>query len=136
MSGTDVWADRVGPQHDSSTGPQTKIPISLRTGIWPTRYAAYFVCDSLILCLLALWLFIGLLAYTSVINTLLGERDWSYSIGWIGFVVSLVSAIYYSLVAIYRLRHPDDGRSTAQQIYAPLSQWDNASSSDSDDNNL
>lgn len=86
--------------------------------------------------LLGLWLFIGLLVYTSVISHFGAKQDWSYSIGWVGFIVALVSAIYYSLVAVYRLRHPDDGRSAAQQIYAPLSQWEDASSTDSDDNNL
>ena len=77
-------------------------------------------------------MFIGLLVYTKKIHSSPGSQGWSYSIGWIGFFVAAVSAIIFTLVALYRYRNPDMTQRT-QQIYAPLSQWNEPGSSDSDE---
>uniref|UniRef100_A0A1X7TDJ1 Uncharacterized protein n=1 Tax=Amphimedon queenslandica TaxID=400682 RepID=A0A1X7TDJ1_AMPQE len=63
------------------------------------------------------------------------SQGWSYySIGWLGFFLVVFSVIYYVFAGVYRLKKPQS--SVIQQIYAPLTQWDDVSSSDSEDDRL
>lgn len=82
----------------------------------------------------ALFLFIGLLSYTKEVNSSEGTHGWSYSIGWIGFFVSISSCVTFLLVALYIHRNP--GSPIGPQIYAPLNQWEDTYSSDDSDDNL
>jgi hypothetical protein len=78
-------------------------------------------------------LFLGELVYVGEIHSVKGAKEgWSYSIGWVGFFTVLTSALYYLLVGLYRLRHPLKDNTFTQQIYAPLNQWDDMSTSGSD----
>ena len=80
-----------------------------------------------------MFLFIGLLAYTKVVANVDGSHGWAYSIGWIGFFVSAASCATFFLVGLYIFRNPGAGVVTGPQIYAPLNQWEDAYSSDSDE---
>ena len=81
-----------------------------------------------------LW-FIGLLVYTKELKSNKGaSQGWSYSIGWLGFFLVVFSVVYYVFAGVYRLKKPQS--SAIQQIYAPLTQWDDVSSSDSEDDRL
>uniref|UniRef100_A0A1X7TJU3 Uncharacterized protein n=2 Tax=Amphimedon queenslandica TaxID=400682 RepID=A0A1X7TJU3_AMPQE len=81
-----------------------------------------------------LW-FIGLLVYTKELKSNKGaSQGWSYSIGWLGFFLVVFSVVYYVFAGVYRLKKPQS--SVIQQIYAPLTQWDDVSSSDSEDDRL
>lgn len=88
------------------------------------------------LCTVAFLWFVGLLVYTKELNSSSGKSGWSYSIAWVGFITVLVSVIYYCIMGVYRIRHPEVSSQGMQQIYAPLTQWDDISSSDSDEERL
>ena len=79
-----------------------------------------------------MFLFIGLLAYTKVASSATGSHGWSYSIGWIGFFVSAASSATFFVVGLYIFRKPGSGMS-GPQVYAPLNQWEETYSSESDE---
>ena len=81
-------------------------------------------------------MFIGLTVYVSVFQALGGARGWSYTVGWLALVLSLICCIYYIIVAWYRLKHPDSIRPKMQQIYAPLTQFEDDMTDSDDDEDL
>ena len=66
------------------------------------------------------------------------HSGWSYTVGWIAFLFSLVCAAYFILVAVHRMRMSNSIKSrrtnTSQQnSYTPLAQFEQSSGSSSEE---
>ena len=60
---------------------------------------------------------------------------WSYDVGWVAMVISVLCALYFVSVGLYRFRHPNDPvtHPGVSKIYAPLAQFESTESDDDDD---
>ena len=63
------------------------------------------------------------------------HAGWSYSVGWIAFLFSLVCATYFILIAVWRMRRPHTVKkmqNSQQSSYTPLAQFEESSDSSSE----
>ena len=69
---------------------------------------------------------------------LLVQPSWSYDVGWVAMVISVLCALYFISVGLYRFRHPNDPvtHPGVSKVYAPLAQFESTESDDDDDNYL
>ena len=69
-------------------------------------------------------------------ETLLVQPSWSYDVGWVAMVISVLCALYFVSVGLYRFRHPNDPvtHPGVSKVYAPLAQFESNESDDDDDN--
>lgn len=83
------------------------------------------------------WLLLGLSAFSVTYSDKQKQTGWSYSIGWVAFLLCAVAAVYFIAAGIVRLRckrqMTDEGEDAD---YQPLQQVESAGthSSDSSDN--
>ena len=90
---------------------------------------------------------IGLASFSAGFHTDVSDSDnvneskvvrpaWSYDVGWVAMVISVLCALYFVSVGLYRFRHPDDPvtHPGVSKIYAPLAQFESTESDDDDDN--
>lgn len=91
---------------------------------------------------------IGLSSYSARFHTDAGNDDdsddenlvvqpsWSYDVGWVAMVISVLCALYFVSVGLYRFRHPNDPvtHPGVSKVYAPLAQFESTESDDDDDN--
>ena len=93
----------------------------------------------------AFLMLIGLASFSSVFHC--GGDDscsvkpgWSYDVGWVAMVISVLCSLYFASVGIYRFRHPNDPvtHPGVSKVYAPLAQFASteSASDDDDDENL
>ena len=84
---------------------------------------------------------IGLASFSSVFHCD-GNKEckmhpsWSYDVGWVAMVISILCSLYFVSVGIYRFRHPNDPvrHPGVTKVYAPLAQFGSTESgSDEDD---
>ena len=61
---------------------------------------------------------------------------WSYSVGWVGCVISLLCSLYFISVAVYRICNPSPRRDEESKSYAPLAQFESTETGSDDDDNL
>ena len=69
-------------------------------------------------------------------NSSLVFPGWSYDVGWVAMVISVLCALYFVSVGLYRFRHPNDPvtHPGVSKIYAPLAQFESTDSDDDDEN--
>jgi hypothetical protein len=60
---------------------------------------------------------------------------WSYSVGWLATVISVLCAVYFLCVAVYRYRNPASSLShpAMTRSYAPLAQFESTETGSDDD---
>ena len=64
------------------------------------------------------------------------HASWSYTVGWIAFLFSLVCAAYFILIAVHRMRTPytsKNAHNPQQSSYTPLAQFEESSDSSSEE---
>ena len=66
------------------------------------------------------------------------HASWSYSIGWIAFLLTLICATYFILIAVFRMRRPrsKSAYTSQQSTYTPLAQFEESSDSSEGDEKL
>lgn len=65
------------------------------------------------------------------------SSGWSYSVGWLATVLSVMCALYFVSVAVYHHRNPSPlNFPTEGRSYAPLSQFESTETGSDDDENL
>ena len=69
-------------------------------------------------------------------KTPLVQPGWSYDVGWVAMVISVLCALYFVSVGLYRFRHPNDPvtHPGVSKVYAPLAQFESTESDDDDEN--
>ena len=96
----------------------------------------------------AFLMLIGLASYSARFHTvadkgsddsdenLLVQPSWSYDVGWVAMVISILCALYFVSVGLYRFRHPNDPvtHPGVSKVYAPLAQFESNESDDDDEN--
>lgn len=59
---------------------------------------------------------------------------WSYSVGWLASVLSVLCAVYFLAVTVHRYRNPTPkGYAVPNQSYAPLAQFESTETGSDDD---
>ena len=58
-----------------------------------------------------------------------GRWGWSYTVGWVDFLLGLLSAAYFVLVAVLRLHFSAKGR-RRKPVYTPLAQFEESTGSE------
>lgn len=63
---------------------------------------------------------------------------WSYKVGWVAMVISVLCSLYFVSVGLYRFRHPNDPitHPGVSKIYAPLAQFESTETGSDDDDDL
>lgn len=62
---------------------------------------------------------------------------WSYSVGWLAAVLSILCAVYFLSVAMYRYKNPSPlSYPAATKAYAPLAQFESTETGSDDDDDL
>ena len=93
----------------------------------------------------AFLMLIGLASFSSVFHcdgddSCSVKPGWSYDVGWVAMVISVLCSLYFASVGIYRFRHPNDPitHPGVSKVYAPLAQFASteSASDDDDDENL
>ena len=81
-------------------------------------------------------LMLGLSSFTRAYHdTKDAHASWSYTLGWVSFLFSLVCATYFILIAVWRMRRPRAAKViqiSQQSSYTPLAQFEESSDSSSE----
>ena len=74
-------------------------------------------------------------AFSLSTDTVTVGPAWSYSVGWLASVLSILCAVYFLVVTIYRYRNPTPkgGYQATNQSYAPLAQFESTETGSDDD---
>ena len=80
---------------------------------------------------IAFWSLLGLSIYSRNFKHDQVHSGWSYTLGWVSFVLSSISAVYYLVTGLLYLRNGPITKITMKnEAYSQLRQWEDEDSDD------
>ena len=118
-----ISVDRVSRSHCKLSlfpSPSPPLPLSLSLPLPPSLSPGFA-------------LMLGLASFSRAYHDMKDTHaSWSYTVGWIAFLFSLICAAYFILIAVHRMRTPLVSKNTQQSTYTPLAQFEESSASSSE----